>query len=149
MSKKRIILIGSILIFLGVLMIYFNSVFIPLIHSNPPQPLYFIENNDGILHTITIEFFDEHNHSLLMKEHDLKANDSFQFSRQRYWNVPFPSTSVTWASGTYTLNVTVDNIHSDQIQKRIDEYATFLIDLYSLNPNSNEIIPINIEIITS
>jgi hypothetical protein len=138
MKKRTMILLIIILI----LFIYLSIVISSLNTVISNNSLYYIENEDDIIHNVTIKILDKNNKTVHENNYTLFSNEHVQYQRVIQRKLPFYSPSINWSDGIYTFILSVDNILSDNITINIDQFMTICANLYRHD------VPIEIQIAT-
>jgi len=142
--RKRFILIT---ILFSIFLVYLFFLIFPLVFVGVPTALFYVQNEDDMAHNVFVNIVNEQNMTVFNTSYFLHGNESIYVDRELRWNVPFPSTFVTWSDGEYTFHFTVDNNVSDQIARDINQYESVSVDIES-NQNQSEKIDIIIKILT-
>ena len=97
-----------------------------------PLPLYCIENEDSIVHNVTIEITD--NSEILLKEnYTLNPNDEVCYERSLGWYPKIMWYPITWSEGIYTFRVYVEGKPLKEHKSKFSILKTVYVKVYSEN----------------
>ena len=142
----------KISIFLGILILILLSYFIvfPFLLVGPPEPLFYINNNDLQSHEVTVEVFDSHNETIFIEKYELDPEEHIAQPKSLWlllrWSMPWSKGKYTyWAEGEYEFKAILDDEIVDTCRTLPHSWSSVVIDIDKTD-NSNS--PMSIGVVT-
>jgi hypothetical protein len=106
----------------------------PFLLVGPPEPLFYIYNNDLQSHEVIVEVFDSHNESVLKEKYELAPEEQIAQPKSLWlllrWSMPWSKGKYTyWAEGEYELKAILDGKITDTYRTLPHLWNSVVIDI--------------------
>lgn len=109
----------------------------------PPEPLFYLNNNDPQTHEVIVEVFDSHDKSVFKERYELAPEKHISQPKSLWlllrWSMPWSKGKYTcWAEGEYEFKVTLDDEISDTYKTLPHPWNSVVIDIAETNDSNSQ-----------